>query len=99
MRGLQARVEIRGEANLEHETQSLLVTVRPDLNAGMASLAYAAMANPAIGIGSFVVQTVLRRPLQEIFSYRYQVSGSWADPQVVELIRAAAPPADPGAPI
>ncbi len=99
MRGLQARVEIRGEANLEHETQSLLVTVRPDLNTGMASLAYAAIANPAIGIGTIVLQSILRRPLQEIFSYRYRVSGSWADPQVVELTRGAAPAPEPGAPI
>ncbi len=99
MRGLQARVEISGEANLEHETQSLLVTVRPDLNTGMASLAYAAIANPAIGIGSIVLQSILRRPLQEIFSYRYRVSGSWADPHVVELTRGGAPEPEPGAPI
>lgn len=101
MRGLQAQVEIRGEANLQHETQSLRVTVRPELNAGMASLAYAAMANPAIGLGSFLVQSLLRRPLQELFAYRYRVSGSWADPLVEALAREAPPAAgaQPGEPI
>ncbi len=101
MRGLQAQVEIRGEANLLHETQSLSVTVRPELNAGMASLAYAAMASPAIGLGSFIVQSLLRKPLQELFSYRYRISGSWADPLVEELPREPPPAAgsQPGEPI
>lgn len=101
MRGLQAQVEIRGEASLEHETQSLRVTVRPELNAGMASLAYAAMASPAIGLGTFLVQSMLRRPLQALFAYRYQISGSWADPLVEELPREAPPAAgtQPGEPI
>ncbi|MBU6270094.1 MAG: TIGR02099 family protein [Betaproteobacteria bacterium] len=92
MRGLQAQVDIRGEADLELETQSLLATIRPELNVGLASLAYGAMANPAIGLGSFIFQFALRRPLQEIFTYQTRITGSWADPQVTEV------PRQPGAP-
>ena len=91
MRGVQALVRIRGEADVEKETQALAVEVRPELNAGIASLAYGAMVNPVIGLGSFVAQLALRGPIQEIFSYEYDVTGSWADPHVVEKRRPVAP--------
>jgi uncharacterized protein (TIGR02099 family) len=87
MRGVQAQVNIRGEANLAQETQRLRVQVRPELNAGLASLAYAAMANPAIGLGSFIAQWALRKPLQDMFAYEYDIEGSWADPTVTERSR------------
>lgn len=87
MRGVQAQVEIRGEADLAAETQNLRIRVRPEMNAGLASLAYAAVANPAVGLGSFLAQLALRKPLQDIFSYEYDVTGSWADPHVLERAR------------
>jgi uncharacterized protein YhdP len=87
MRGVQAQVEIRGEADLAAETQNLRIRVRPEMNAGLASLAYAAVANPAVGLGSFLAQLALRKPLQDIFSYEYDVTGSWVDPHVVERAR------------
>ncbi|HLT25529.1 MAG TPA: YhdP family protein [Zeimonas sp.] len=89
MRGVAAQVAIRGEASLPAETQSLVVEVRPELNAGLASLAYAALANPALGLGSFVAQMVLREPLQQIFAFEYDVTGPWDDPQVVRRARPA----------
>lgn len=113
MRGVAAQVLIRGEASIPAETQSLVVEVRPELNAGLASLAYAALANPALGLGSFVAQMVLREPLQRMFAFEYDVTGPWDDPQVVRRSRPTpealvspdlpAPPADglappPGAP-
>lgn len=87
MRGVQAQVDIRGEADLAAESQNLRVRVRPEMNAGLASLAYAAVVNPAVGLGSFLAQLALRKPLQELFSYEYDVTGSWVDPHVVERLR------------
>ncbi len=103
MRGVSAQVAIRGEASIPAETQSLVVEVRPELNAGLASLAYAALANPALGLGSFVAQMVLREPLQRMFAFEYDVSGPWDDPQVVRrskpapeaLVSPDLPPAPP----
>lgn len=92
MRGVAAQVRIRGAANIPAETQSLVVEVRPELNAGLASLAYAALANPALGLGSFVAQMVLREPLQQMFSFEYDVNGPWDDPQVVRRERPPPPP-------
>lgn len=87
MRGVQAQVGIRGSVNLADESQKLRVEVRPELNAGLASLAYAAVANPAIGLGTFLAQWAFRKPLQDMFSYEYDIAGSWADPNVVERAR------------
>jgi len=87
MRGVAAQVAIRGEANIPDETQALVVEVRPELNAGLASLAYAALANPALGLGSFVAQMMLREPLQRMFAFEYDVTGPWDDPQVVRRSR------------
>lgn len=87
MRGVQAQVAIRGEANIAAETQQLSVTVKPELNAGLASLAYAAVANPMIGFGSFLAQLAFRKPLQDLFTYVYEVLGTWADPTVIERAR------------
>ncbi len=87
MRGLQAQVTIRGEADLQRETQRLNVEVVPELNAGLASIAVGAMVNPLIGLGSFAAQYVLRKPLQEVLAYDVDVTGSWSDPAVSERNR------------
>lgn len=97
MRGVQARVDIRGSANLRDETQDLEVEVRPELNAGLASLAWGAMVSPVVGIGSLVAQMALRDPIGQIFSYEYHITGPWADPTVVERRRRADPAAPPAA--
>jgi uncharacterized protein (TIGR02099 family) len=82
MIGANASVLIEGETNLQTESQSLHVLVLPEINAGSASVVYAFLANPAIGLGTFVAQWVLRHPLSKIFSHEYDVTGSWSDPQV-----------------
>ncbi len=88
MKGVQAQVKIRGTADIARETQQLQVEIRPDLNAGLASLAYAAV-NPVLGLGSLVAQVVLNKPLQEMFASEYRIDGSWSAPQVVEVQPAA----------
>ncbi len=82
MRGPNATVLIEGSADLRQETQNLHVLVLPEVNAGSASLAYALLANPAIGLGTFLAQWVLRDPLSKAFSHEFDVTGSWSDPQV-----------------
>jgi len=97
MRGLQAQVKIRGEADLKLETQKLNVEVVPELNAGLASLAVGAMVNPLIGLGSFAAQYALRKPLQDALAYEVDVTGSWADPTVSERGRRTPPRVAPPA--
>ena len=62
MRGAAAVVLMEGSADIERETEDLRVVVVPEINAGTASLAVAVI-NPAIGLGTFLAQYFLRKPL------------------------------------
>jgi len=82
MTGVNASVLIEGEVDLQAETQKLHVLVLPEINAESASVLYAFIANPAIGVGTLLAQWILRHPLSKIFSYEYDLTGSWNEPQV-----------------
>jgi uncharacterized protein (TIGR02099 family) len=90
MRGTSATVLIEGSADLGRETQNLHVLVLPEIDAGSASIAYGLLANPAIGLGAFLAQMLLRDPLAKVFSFDYDVTGTWADPQVKRRVKPAA---------
>ena len=91
--GIQASVFLEGQANLLNETQDLHVLVLPELNAGLASLGYA-LVNPAVGLGSFIAQYILRDPLRQALAYEYKITGAWDDPQVKALPRRPVPPSN-----
>ena len=86
MRGLQATVLMDGSADIARETQSLRVVALPELNTASASLAYAAI-NPAVALGAFVGQWLLREPLRQVSAREFRISGAWADPQVERIER------------
>lgn len=92
IQGPQALVLTEGEADLAAETQRLQVWVVPEFNAGAAALAYAAI-NPAVGLGSFIAQWFLSRPLSEAGTRAFRIAGSWADPQVERLEQVPPRPA------
>ncbi|MDD2663796.1 MAG: YhdP family protein [Dechloromonas sp.] len=79
--GPAAQIEIQGETHLQKETQDLMVVVRPEVG-GLAAVGAAALAHPAVGAAALVANTVLQKPLNRLFSYRYHVTGNWSDPQV-----------------
>jgi uncharacterized protein YhdP len=87
MKGVNAAVLMEGRADIARETQDIKVVVVPEINAGTASL-IATWINPAVGVGSFLAQLILRRPLIESATQEFQLSGSWADPKIT---RADAP--------
>jgi len=91
MRGVQAAVLMEGSADIDDETQDLHVLVVPEINAGTASLVYAAI-NPAIGLGTFLAQAFLRKPLMQAGTREFHVTGPWADPKVDKIERK---PGDP----
>lgn len=101
MRGVQAIVLMEGQADLVKETQNLHVFVVPEINAGTASLAYAAI-NPVVGLGTFLAQMLLRKQVSEAATREFWITGSWADPQVGKgsgpKPEAAAEPAQGAAP-
>ncbi|MET0507695.1 MAG: AsmA-like C-terminal region-containing protein, partial [Burkholderiaceae bacterium] len=83
MRGLEAVVQIKGEADLIRQTQDVHVTILPNLDAGLATLAFAAIINPAIGLGAFLAQSLLGKQLSRAFAHEIDVKGPWVDPQVI----------------
>ncbi|MEP7058302.1 MAG: AsmA-like C-terminal region-containing protein, partial [Caldimonas sp.] len=100
MRGPAAVVLMEGNADIAHETEDLRVVVVPEINAGTASLAYA-IINPAVGLGTFLAQYFLRKPLIEAGTREFHVSGPWDDPKVERVERKRAQSvsaADPPAP-
>ena len=96
MRGVQAAVLMEGSADLRHETQEMRVVVVPEINAGTASLAYAAI-NPAVGLGTFLAQMFLRKPLTQAGTREFLVTGSWDDPKVERVQRKLADSTPQGA--
>ena len=95
--GPSARVIMRGEVDLEKETQRLNVTVQPEMG-GTAALGVA-LVNPVAGVATWVAHKVLQNPLNQIFGYEYLVTGTWDDPKVDKVSRnepAAGQPAAGG---
>lgn len=97
MKGVNAAVLMDGQADLARETQDIRVVVVPEINAGTASL-IATVINPAVGLGSFLAQLFLRRPLMEAATQEFHVEGTWVDPKVVRVSRRAAAASGQSAP-
>jgi uncharacterized protein YhdP len=96
MKGVNAAVLLAGSADIGRETQDLRVVVIPEINAGTASLLASAI-NPAVGLGTFIAQWLLRRPINEANTQEFLVRGTWADPVIERVGRkpAAAAPQTP----
>jgi uncharacterized protein (TIGR02099 family) len=86
MKGVNAAVLMDGSADIAKETQDIRVVVVPEVNAGTASLIATAI-NPAIGLGTFLAQIFLRKPLIEAATQEFHVDGSWADPRITKVDR------------
>lgn len=84
MTGVNAAVLMAGSADIARETQDLQVVVIPEINAGTASL-LASMANPAVGLSTFLAQLVLRRPLIRSATQEFHIDGSWIEPKITRL--------------
>ncbi len=84
MKGVNAAVLMDGRADIANETQDLRAVVVPEIDAGTAALVATAI-NPAIGLGTFLAQLVLKRPLIQANTQEFHVGGSWDNPTVKKL--------------
>ncbi|OUV03528.1 MAG: hypothetical protein CBC42_03490 [Betaproteobacteria bacterium TMED82] len=79
--GTQATIFLEGDVSLSEKTQNVRLLMLPELNAGIASLGYV-LVNPAVGLGSFLAQYILRDPLRKVMAIEYQVTGPWDSPTI-----------------
>jgi len=97
MEGPAAKVAIKGETDLNHETQNLHIKVMPSLT---DSLSLAALAGgPAVGAAAWVAQKLLRDPLNKLAAYDYDITGTWDNPQEVKSKNGASAPAPAPSPL
>ena len=95
MKGVNAAVLMDGHADIAQETQDLRVVVVPEIDAGTAALVATAI-NPAVGIGAFLAQLVLKRPLIQANTQEFHVDGSWDNPSVRKLDSSTEKPTSNG---
>lgn len=78
MTGPAAETDIKGDINLNEETQNLHVRVEPHVS---DTLSLAALAGgPIAGVAAFVAQKILKDPLNKIAQSEYVIVGSWDNP-------------------
>ncbi len=81
--GPSARILMRGDVDLQNETQKLVVNIQPELG-GTAALGVA-IINPIAGAATLLAHKVLQNPLNQIFSFDYSITGKWDDPKVDKI--------------
>ncbi|MDP2238684.1 MAG: YhdP family protein [Burkholderiales bacterium] len=84
LRGPSANVVMAGDVDLAKETQKLRVKITPSIS-DAASIAGALIGGPIAGVAAFLAQKLLKDPLDQMASYEYDVTGTWADPQVQKV--------------
>jgi len=87
--GPAARIVMRGETDLQHETERLNVNVQPDLG-GTAAFGVA-LVHPLAGVATLLAHKILQNPLNQMFGFDYLVTGTWDDPKVEKLSRLERP--------
>ena len=85
MSSVSATVLAEGSANIVKETQDLHVARIANLNFGAASVVYGLIANPAIGLSTFLAQLLFKDPLKRAATEELKITGTWQNPVVTEL--------------
>ena len=83
MQGPSAVVTMTGTTDLAQETQNLHVKVVPIVGDSVSLLAF--LGGPAVGIGTYILQKLLKDPLGRIVAYDYAVTGTWENPMAVKV--------------
>lgn len=89
MKGVNALIQMEGRSDIARETQNLRVLILPEVDAVTASILAGLALNPAIGLTTFLAQLILKQPLGRVNSQEFTIDGTWTDPKVTKVVRAA----------
>ncbi len=84
IQGTSAKILMSGSVNLNRETQDIRVRVQPAIGESL-SVGAILLAHPVVGAVAYLVQKLLRDPIDQAFAFEYAVTGTWADPKVDKL--------------
>lgn len=84
--GSAATVLLGGRVDLDAETLDMKAVVLPSINAGGPALALS-IVNPAVGIGTFITQRLLKDQISSLFKSEYAITGTFDDPKVQKIQR------------
>ena len=87
--GPSSRVQIRGTADLNRETQNLHVRVFPSLTTATAIGIGLVTANPAIGAAALLGQKLAKDPIERFLMQEFDIKGSWTTPDVKPVARGS----------
>ena len=80
-----ARIALTGGSNLTQKIWNMQADVRPLLDMSGAALATAFVVNPIAGLSALVTQFLLRNPIERAMSAKYEVKGTWDEPEVIPV--------------
>jgi len=96
--GPVATISIGGDVDLKTEKIDLQAMVVPKLDVSGATVAAGIAINPIVGLGAFVTQWLLSKPLSKAMTAHYDVSGDLNAPQLKEAPAPAEKAGDKTAP-
>jgi len=82
--GSAARINMKGDVDLNHESQNLNVRILPTVG-NTVSLVGAVIVNPVVGLGTYLANKVLNSPIDQLVAFEYKVTGTWTNPNVVKV--------------
>jgi uncharacterized protein YhdP len=88
-------VEIKGETDLDKETQHLYIKAKTFISDTLSLAAFA--GGPAVGAAAYIAQKILKDPLNKIAETQYEIVGTWSNPQ--EKDSKATPSTPPQTPL
>lgn len=79
-----ATANIEGKLNVVQQLFDLKVKIAPHITASLPIVATIA-GGPIVGAATWVASKVLNQTVQKIYSYSYQVTGPWKNPEVKSI--------------
>lgn len=80
-KGALANIKIQGDIGLFKKTYRLLVSVMPQVTSSIPVAATLVTGQPLIGLGAWVANKVLSKPVSQVAGSHYWVSGEWENPK------------------